>query len=99
MNVDVVVSLGQVNGSRGQAYLTEALAAHMQRSATAGGGAHEETAGRLEDCLLDTLCAMRALDAARAARGKVGEAAQEAGQSMLRLIRQLHELTENAIVS
>ena len=64
-----------------------------------GAGAHEETAGRLEDCLLDTLCAMRALDAARAARGKVGEAAQEAGQSMLRLIRQLHELTENALVS
>ena len=97
MNIDVVVSLGQVDGTRGQAYLTGALAAHMRRSADGGNRAHEAAAGRLEDCLLDTLCSMRALDAARAARGDVAEAAQEAGASMLRLVRQLHELIENAL--
>ena len=97
MNIHVIVSLGQVDGTRGQAYLTGALAAHMRRSADDRSGAYEEAVGRLEDCLLDTLCSVRAIDAARAARGDVAEAAQEAGASMLWLIRQLHDLTETAL--
>lgn len=99
MNVDLVVSLGRVDGKRGQAYLAGALAAHMRRSAEAGGDKHEDAAGSLENSLLDTLCSIRALNASRAGRVELGEAAQEAGESILRLIHQLRELTEEALGS
>jgi hypothetical protein len=71
----------------------------MRRSLKGGSEAHEYATGRLEDCLLDTLCSMRALDASRAGRGDVGEASVEAGESMLRLMCQLRELMQNALGS
>ncbi len=99
MNVDVVFSLSRADGDHGESFLAGAIAAFMRRSAEAGSRAHEDAAGRLEDCLLDTLCSIRALDASRTGRGAVGEAAQEAGESMLRLMHLLRELMENAMES
>lgn len=97
MNVDLVFSLGRVGSERGASFLAGAIASHMRRSLESGSEAHEDAAGRLADCLLDTLCSMRALDASRAGRGDVGEASVEAGESMLRLMSQLRELMQDAI--
>ena len=99
MNVDSVFSLSRVDGECWESFLARTLASHMRRSLESGSEAHEDTAGRLEDCLLDTLCAMRALDASRAGRGDVGEASAEAGEAMLRLMRQLREMMQTSLAS
>jgi hypothetical protein len=99
MNVDLVSSMFRVDGASWECLLSRAIASHMRRSLEAGSEVHEDTAGRLEDCLLDTLCSMRALDASRAGRGGVGEASEEAAASMLRLIHHLCALVQNSLGS
>ena len=85
-------------GKRWHLLLARAMSAHLGRSLSAGDEAFEDTAGCLEDALLDALCAIRAVHAARGGRGDQAEALAEAGASLVRLSTDLTKLRCEALV-
>lgn len=92
MTDDLLLSVILGGGQRWESLLAKAVASHLRRSLAAGDERYEDVSGRLEDWLLDTLCSLRAVNAARGGRGDQGEALAEAGESIVRLSVCLTEL-------
>jgi len=97
MHDELLMSVIQAGGQRWESLLAKAIAAHLRRSLAAGDESFEDVAGRLEDWLLDALCSLRAVNAARGGRGAGGEALAEAGESIVRLSVCLTELRCDAL--
>ena len=85
MHDELLMNVIRAGGSRWESLLAKAVASHLQRAFDAGDEAFEDVAGRLEDSLLDALCSLRAVKAARSGRGERSEALAEAGKSITRL--------------
>jgi hypothetical protein len=92
MHDELLMTVIRAGGSRWESLLAKAVALHLRCALDAGDDAFEEVAGRLEDWLLDALCSLRAVNAARGGRGESGEALAEAGESITRLSACLTEL-------
>ncbi len=97
MHDELLMIVIRAGGSRWGTLLAKAIASHLRRAAEAGDEAFEDVAGRLEDWLLDALCSLRAVNAARGGRGEPGEALAEAGDSLVRLSACLAELHSAAL--
>jgi len=98
MHDELLMSIIRAGGRRWESLLAKAIAAHLRRSLAAGDEHFEDVAGRLEDWLLDTLCSLRAVNAARGGRGDQDEAMAEAGESLVRLSASLAALRCDALV-
>ena len=85
MHDELLMSVISAGGQRWESLLAKAIEALLRRSLAAGDEAFEDVAGRLEDWLLDALCSLRAVNAARGGRGDQSEALAEAGESLVRL--------------
>lgn len=99
MNDELLMSAIQAGGRRWRSLLAQAIAAHLSRTLASGDESFEDTAGRLEDALLDVACSLRAVNAARGGRGDQGEAFAEAGEAIVRLSDCLSNLRRAAIAS
>jgi hypothetical protein len=99
MHDELLMSVISAGGQRWESLLARAIAAHLRRSLAAGDEAFEDVAGRLEDWLLDALCSLRAVNAARGSRGDQGEALAEAGESLVRLSACLAEMRCDALAA
>jgi hypothetical protein len=97
MHDELLMTVIRAGGSRWESLLAKAVASHLRRAVEAGDEAFEGVAGRLEDWLLDALCSLRAVNAARGGRGESGEALAEAGESLVRLSACLAEIRCNAV--
>lgn len=99
MHDELLMTVIRAGGSRWESLLAKAVALHLRRALDAGDDAFEDVAGRLEDWLLDALCSLRAVNAARGGRGEQSEALAEAGDSLVRLSACLAEIRCNALAS
>jgi len=99
MDDELLLSVIRAGGRRWESLLVKAIAAHLRRSLAAGDEHFEDVAGRLEDCLLDALCSLRAVNAARGGRGDQDEALAEAGESLARLSASLAEMRCDALAA
>lgn len=99
MHDELLMAVLRAGGSRWESLLAKAVASHLRRAVEAGDEAFEDVAGRLEDCLLDALCSLRAVNAARGGRGELGEALAEAGESITRLSACLANLRCEALAA
>jgi hypothetical protein len=99
MHDELLMSIIRAGGRRWESLLSKAIAAHLRRSLAAGDKRFEDVAGRLEGWLLDTLCSLRAVNAARGGRGDQDEAMAEAGESLARLSASLAELRCDALAA
>lgn len=97
MHDELLMNLIRAGGSRWDSLLAKAISVRLRRVLDAGDEAFENAAGRLEDSLLDTECAMRGVRAARAGCGDIEEAVDEAGASIVRLSVTLMELRNDAV--
>jgi hypothetical protein len=97
MHDELLMSVISAGGQRWESLLARAVAAHLRRSLAAGDEVFEDVAGRLEDWLLDALCSLRAVNAARGGRGDQDEALAEAGDALVRLSVCLKELRCDAL--
>ncbi len=85
MHDELLMTVIRAGGNRWESLLAKAVASHLRCAVEAGDEAYEDVAGRLEDWLLDALCSLRAVNAARGGRGELGEALAAAGESLVRL--------------
>lgn len=89
MNDDLLLELMAAGGARWRHLVARAIAGRLRRAIAGSDEAFEDHAGPIEDCLLDSASAFRALRASRGGRGDKREAAAEAGESLTRLMEQL----------
>lgn len=99
MTDDVLMEVICVNGDRWRRLVAQAVAGRLGQAMTGCDEAFEDDAGPVEDCLLDSVCAFRALRAARGGRGDRREAATEAGESLSRLMQQLATVRREALAA
>lgn len=97
MHDELLLTVIRAGGSRWETLLAKAITSLLRRALDDGDETFEDVAGRLEDWLLDALCSLRAVNAARGGRGEPGEALAEAGDSLVRLSTYLGELHSAAL--
>lgn len=86
-------------GDRWRRLVAKAIAGWLRRAVAGCDEAFEDEAGPIEDCLLDSASAFRALRASRGGRGDTREAAAEAGQSLVRLMSALTLARRDALAA
>lgn len=88
MNVDLL-DLVRVGGEHWRRLMANAISDRLRRATAAGDTAFEDATGSIEDGLLDSLCSIRALNAASRGYGDRQEALVEVGESLVRLMDRL----------
>lgn len=86
-------------GARWRQLVAKAIAGRLRRAVAGCDETFEDEAGPIEDCLLDSASAFRALRASRGGRGDTREASAEAGESLVRLMETLSIVRRDALAA
>jgi hypothetical protein len=99
MSDDLLLELMAAGGVRWRQLVAKAIAGRLRRAVAGCDETFEDEAGPIEDCLLDSASAFRALRASRGGRGDTREAAAEAGESLVRLMETLTLARRDALAA
>lgn len=99
MNDELLLDVMCAGGERWRRLVAKAIAGQLRRAMAGCDEAFEDHAGPIEDCLLDSASAFRALRASRGGRGDKREAAAETGTSLTRLMERLATVRREALAA
>jgi len=99
MTDNLLLKVIRAGGDRWRRLVAKAVAGQLHSVIAGCDEAFEDEAGPIEDCLLDSAIAFRALQASRGGRGATREATAEAGDSLVRLMEQLAVVRRDALAA